>query len=223
MPTIRRALLPAAALVALTSALTGCMGTVRTTHTARGSSEMLLVSTAAQRAVQRYDARPLAGKRVFVAEDRHESYDANYVRSALREHLARQGVVLVDERAAADVVLEVRSATLGCWDGAWRLGVPPLPFSPPGGGPGDLIVLSPDLTFGYGLKEGWARIQLWLADARTGAYVGSSGDLWGRAYEAIFDDIYPRRIPGADEATGEGYVPEQAETRAPGGAGAPGG
>ena len=92
----------------LLSALSsGCVGAIRETTTARTASEMLLVSTAAERAVSDYSTDHLRGKRVFVDDTRFESIDKPYVMSALRDRLdalahARHRVPQVGHAAGRD-------------------------------------------------------------------------------------------------------------------------
>ena len=71
-------------LVAVAS-LSGCIGNIRDTTTVRSAHEILLVSTAAQRALREYDASPLSRRRVFVDLRYFDSIDKSYVESSLRE------------------------------------------------------------------------------------------------------------------------------------------
>lgn len=181
----------AAVLAAL--ALTGCMGNIRGTLTARTSTEMLLVSGAAESAIVRWDASPLKGRRVFLDTQFLESYDEPYVTSALRAHVARAGAILVD-REQAEWVMEVRCASLGTWEGDWLLGLPPLPLS--FGGP---AILTPSITIGHSSRQGWAKLEWFVYDAATLAVLGSSGTRWGMAREDLFGSVYPSIIDTARE------------------------
>lgn len=167
-------------LLLAVASLPGCIGNIRDTTTVRTAHEILLISTAAQRAVREYDATPLARRRVFVDMRYFDSIDKSYVESSLRQHLADNRAVLVDQSAAADLVLEVRNGTLGIWDGDFVLGIPQLPVSYPGA-PG-AILLPPLYAFRRLSHQGYAKFQLWLFEPKTLAFLGRSQDLWGSAY-----------------------------------------
>lgn len=168
-------------LAVLTAAIacTGCIGTIRDTTTPRTAQEMLLVSTAAQRAVRGYDAEPLKGRKVFLDLALFDPIDKNYVQSSLRYHLANAGVTLTDKSDDCEVVMEVRNASLGLWDGDFVLGIPQLPVSAQGFPP---VLLPPLYAFRRLSHQGFAKFQLWLYDPKTKAYLGRSQDLWGTAY-----------------------------------------
>lgn len=176
-----------ALLLALFLPLAGCIGDIRETTTPRTATEILLVSTAAGRAVRGFDPTPLAGKRVFIDGAFFDSVDKNFVMSALRDHLARNQVRLVDAVAAAegnpntgaDLVLELRNGTLGIWDGDFVLGIPQLPVSAQGFPP---VLLPPLYLFRRDSAQGWAKFQLWVYDPRTRQHVLRSPDLWGSSY-----------------------------------------
>ena len=204
MGTRRRSAL---ALVLLTLLSTGCVGQVRETTTARTSTEILLISSAAERAVIEYDVQPLAGKRVFVDTSYFTAVDKEYVVSALRSHLAANGVILAKAPEPAsetnltgtDLVLEIRNGTLGLWDGDFVLGIPEIPVAVPGFPP---AMLPPLYLFRRLSQQGYAKFQLWVYDAATQRFFSRSGDLWGRSYYNQWwlfgigpfvgsDDVYP--------------------------------
>lgn len=197
---------------------TGCIGSVRDTTTARTSTEILLVSSAAERAVRKYDAAPLAGKKVFIDDARFDSVDKPYVISALRNHLARAGVTLAakGDPGECDGVMELRNGTLGIWDGDFVLGIPQLPVSAQGFPP---VLLPPLYAFRRLSKQGYAKFQLWLYDPATKGFIAQSPDLWGHSFYnqwwvfgiGPFDgsnDIYPdieltSYLPGSTEDEGD--------------------
>ncbi|MCO5166967.1 MAG: hypothetical protein M9894_11440 [Planctomycetes bacterium] len=174
---------PLALALALT--LAGCIGEIRHTTTARTSTEMLLMSLAAERAIKQWDPKPLAGRRVFVDDTYLDSLDKSYVLSALRAQTSRAGVLIVD-RPEAELVLEIRCASHALWEGSWLIGPPPLPLA--FGGP---TVLSPDLSFGVDAQQGWAKLELFVYDAETREVVATSGTLWGCSREDMINSVYP--------------------------------
>ncbi len=176
-----------AALVLLV-ALAGCTGAIRDTTTARTAKEQLLCTTAAQRAVSHVNSGVFAAKRVFIDAERLQAQvDRGYVVSAFEQLVSEAGGRLAPARDKADLVVEVRSAALGTWDGKWTIWVPIL--SAPG------ITLPADaptlLEIGYALQEGWCRLDAFCFEPATGDYVCGWRHSWGRAYVGFFDDIYP--------------------------------
>jgi len=174
---MRQVFVGAALLASLLS--TGCVGSIRDTTTPRSAHEMLLVSTAAQRAIQTYDATALKTRRVFMDLALFDPIDKNYVQSSLRYHLANAGVIISDKADDCDVVMEVRNASLGLWDGDFVLGIPQMPMSAQGS---PSVLLPPLYAFRRLSHQGFAKFQLWLYDPKKKIYLGRSQDLWGTSY-----------------------------------------
>ncbi|MCA8922366.1 MAG: hypothetical protein KDD82_11190 [Planctomycetes bacterium] len=195
----------------------GCVGEIRDTTTARTATEMLLVSTAAERALDRYDVSSLSGRKVWIDDSRFDSVDKPFVLSALRDHLSIAGARIVERDP--DVHLEIRSAALGIWDGDMTLGVPPLPFTVQGL---PAVTLPGLYIFRRHSQQGYAKFQFWTYDPQTMVYLSSSGDLWGHTYYnqwwwfgiGPFDgsnDVYPDLVDSTlpdsdpeDEGDGDG-------------------
>lgn len=170
----------------------GCAGAVRETTTARTPQEMLFLSGAAQRAVLRFDPRPLRGRSAWIVLAGVEhAPERSFVLSALRDHLVWHEVKLATTREEADVVVEARMATLGLYEGSWKAGIPSLPIPL---GPGSYEnIITPDFTYGYELTEGWAALEVFVIDARTGARVLGGPRSWGRTFKGVRNDIWPDR------------------------------
>ncbi|MEZ6184435.1 MAG: DUF6655 family protein [Planctomycetota bacterium] len=169
-------------------ALAGCQGGARETTVARGSTEQLLISTAANRALARYDASAWAGKQVFLGEAYLASLDRGFVLSNLRQRLIQSGAKLVEERARAEVILELRAASLGMTDAAYKVGVPALPV--PLFGIADGTFMSPEFTVGFEPQRGWAKLVVWAVDAQ-GEHLDRQV-VWGHSMNSNFyEDVYP--------------------------------
>jgi hypothetical protein len=197
----------------------GCLGNIRDTTTARTSTEMLLVSTSAERAIGQFDnvEQELKGKRVAIDDTRFKAQDdkdAAYCVSAARNYVSEHGGIIVpiapqkvkDVKTGKEVevspqrILEIRDAGLGVNDKSWGIGLPPLPF--PIYGTNLTSVTPPFYLFYRAKQEGWAKFQFWIYDPRQDAYVAKSKDLWGHAYYSKWwilfvgpfdwsNDIYP--------------------------------
>jgi hypothetical protein len=168
----------------------GCLGNIRNTTTPRTAQEQLLLTTAAERAIGQVDSSKWVGRKVFLdVTPLPDKKDRGYVVAAFEQRVEEGGGKLVP-RERADIVIEVRSAALGCYDGKWIIYVPAAMA---------VGVVAPDeangiptlVSIGYSLQEGWARIDAFAYDAKTNAYVTGWRDRWGRAYVGFFDDIYP--------------------------------
>lgn len=200
--------LAALSAVLLTS---GCIGNIRETTTARTSTEQLLVSTAAERAIAQFGNvdKELRGRRVAIDDTKFESVDKPYAVSAIRHYVSEHGGTLVPlapskDAAGKDVlperVLEVRNGALGINDVSWGVGVPALPMPIP---QTSMATVTPPLYLFYrGKQEGWAKFQFWIYDPRQEVYVAKSKDLWGHTYYSKWwflmigpfdfsNDIYP--------------------------------
>lgn len=189
-------------LLSVMAILVGCTGGIRDTTTARTATEVLLVSTAAERAIKQYEVSGvLKGKKVSIDDARYDSIDKPYVVSALRNHLAAAGVILSSEEP--DYILEMRNGTLGIYDNDFTFGVPGLPIILGNVGAALPPLVTPPLNiFRRDTSQGWCKMQLWVYDAKTNEHVSTSKELWGSSYYNQwvilfigpidgFNDIYP--------------------------------
>lgn len=161
----------------------GCIGGIRDTTTARTATEILLVSTAAEKAIQQYNVDPtLKGKKVTIDDSRYDSIDKPYVISALRQHLAASGAMIVGD--GSDYTVEVRNGTLGIYDNDFTIGIPGLPIALGAGLGAELPpVVTPALSlFRRDSSQGWCKMQLWIYGTKDNNFVSKSGDLWGSSY-----------------------------------------
>lgn len=172
-------------LLLLLLGVAGCSGQIRDTTTARTSTEMLLVSSAAERAIARLDTTVFTGQRVLLHTGYLACIDRPFVLSCLRAHLVRSGAALVDAPEEADAVLEVRCGTLAIWQGSFTLGLPALPIGWTG-----VMVETPPFGLGFDSMQGWALLEAYATDPRTGRVLWVSDPLWGRSREDLFGSVY---------------------------------
>ena len=102
---------------------TGCVQT-RITEPERSGVEQLLISAAADRAIEKMDVAFLSGRKVFVDRQFFEAYDEEYALGAIRDHIARHGAFLVDDMDVADVIVEARSGALSTDGSSSVIGIP---------------------------------------------------------------------------------------------------
>lgn len=97
--------------IAAALALAAC-STEKQSSPARTATEQLLISTAADRAVEGLDLSIPAGTKVFVNADNFEGTDSKYAIATIRDHLLRQGVALVSKPEQAEAMVELRAGAL---------------------------------------------------------------------------------------------------------------
>lgn len=166
------------------SLLVGCIGNIRSTTTARTPTEILLVSTAAERAVKQYGVDgDLRASKVAIDDSRFDSVDKPYVVSAIRNHLSKNNVIVVPADKDPKYILELRNGTLGVYNNEFILGLPALPVVMGFAGPEIPPVVTPELAiFRRDSEQGWCKLQLWIYDREANTHVSSSEDLWGSSY-----------------------------------------
>jgi len=101
-----------ATIMALMALALGACSTEKQSSPPRTATEQLLISTAADRAVDKLNLSIPAGTKVFVDASNFEGTDSKYAIATVRDHLLRQGVALVPKREAAQAVVELRAGAL---------------------------------------------------------------------------------------------------------------
>jgi len=117
-------------LAASCLSIAGC-ATIKESDTARTGVEQLLISSAADKALDKIDFRPIANAKVYVEEKYLDCVDKNYVLVALHQHLLKQNCTLADKADDADVVLEIGSGGVGTDRNELFVGTPQIPLPPP--------------------------------------------------------------------------------------------
>ncbi|MFO0868410.1 MAG: DUF6655 family protein [Pirellulales bacterium] len=159
------------ALLALGSAAStlGC-ATMKQSDTARTGVEQLLISSAADRALDKIDLRPVSHAKVFLDTKFLDCVDKNYITLSLRQRLMVHGCTLVEKAEDAQVIVEVASGGVGTDRNELFLGTSEIPLPPP----------SPVAIPRLALLErhraiGTAKISLLAYDAQTRAPVINNG------------------------------------------------
>ena len=98
----------------------------RATSPARTATEELLISSAADRAAEKLAEQVPAGLKVLLGTTSVASVDERYATAAIRDRFMRRGVILVDDKASADIVIEVRTGALSTDERSFYLGTPPI-------------------------------------------------------------------------------------------------
>jgi hypothetical protein len=148
-------------------AVTGCTSS-RETIPQRSATEQLLISTAADHAVEEIDLNIPRGAKVFVDATNFEGTDSKYAIGALRDRILRLGGHLVSERVLADTIVEIRSGALSVDQSQTLVGIPqfdvPIPLAGPLGFPEIALFKKSErrgvakfAATSYGVKEGEAQ------------------------------------------------------------------
>lgn len=163
-------------LLAAGLGVAGC-STSRESFPQRTATEQLLLSSAADQAVQRLTLDITPGAKVFVDATNFEAIDGRYAIGAIRERLMALGGRLVPDRAAADMVVEPRAGALSMDEEKTLFGIPqfgvPVPLA------GSAVEIPEISLFKKAERRGVAKLAITGYDARTGAFAGSSGVQYG--------------------------------------------
>lgn len=159
--------------------LTGCT-TIRITEPPRTATEQLLLSTAADHALQTAKLEIFAKQKVYLDTTFFDSYDSKYVVGSIRDALSRSGALLEDSPTNSDLIVEARSGALSVNNSDVLVGVPSIGMPVPLAGP----LQTPELAFYKSQKErSVAKIALLAFARESKAHVYSSGPLNGQSYD----------------------------------------
>jgi len=165
-------------LLAVIAGVSGCQS-VKDSSPARTATEQLLLSTAADSALENARFSWLDAKRVFVEEKYFESYDKGYAMGLIRQRLSASGALLVKTEDKAEVIVEVRSGALSMDSSQTLVGLPAMTIPVPltGAVPTPQIGLYVNDSF-----DSAAKIALFAYERPSGRYLQSAGPMVGRAY-----------------------------------------
>jgi uncharacterized protein DUF6655 len=164
---------------------TGC-ATIRVTDPPRSADEQFLLSTAAARAVAQLSTDALRDRKVFVDAQYFNAPEQAYVVGELRAKLLLGGVRLVDDRKAAQIIVEARALGVGINRTDFLLGLSSLPIGTLFGNsnnnnPVTNSAATPELALLKNTKQqGFAGVAYVAYWADTGEVVTSSGPFIGR-------------------------------------------
>ncbi len=145
----------------------GCTA-ARVTDPERTATEQFLLSQSAVEAVSKLTFDPLRGRRVWIDTQYFAAADAPFVLGQLRAKMLVDGVRLMEEREAAQVVVEVRSGGVGIDREGFLIGIPP--------------VVGYELSIFRNLQQhGIAEVAYVAYWRETGEVVAASGPFIGRS------------------------------------------
>jgi len=159
--------------------LTGC-GTFRETLPLRSAAEMIMLSTAADRAVDNLPMSWAAGRVVYVDGQHLDCYDKPYVLARVGHSVLRAGGRLTGDPEEATAILVVASGGLSVDKGAFLLGIPEIPVPVPFAAE---PVKLPELPlFKVSTYMGKCKLLCSAIDAKTKAQIVELPTCYGRCY-----------------------------------------
>jgi hypothetical protein len=158
-----------AAICLLTCILGGC-ATLKESDTARTGLEQLLISSAADGALNKVDFAPIARAKVFLETKYLDCVDKNYIVVAMHQRLLAHQCTLVDKPEDANVVVEVASGGVGTDRHELFVGIPEIPLPPP-----SPIAIPKLALFTRTKAMGTAKLSVVAYDAATKQAVINSG------------------------------------------------
>lgn len=166
----------------------GC-ASIRVTDPLETATEQFLMSEAARQAIGQLATDSLRDRKVyvntaFITSDREPAPQILFAIAELRAKLLTDGVRLVDHQSDAQIVLELRTGSIGIDRTEFLLGIPATAV-PAGGTPGTGVsvvsISTPELALLKSTKQqGYASIAFVAYWADSGEIVAHSGPFIGR-------------------------------------------
>ena len=167
------------ALIAAGLLLAGCTS-VKSTSAARSSQELLLISTAADRAADTLAAQVPPNLTAYLDMTGFAAQDAAYGGAAIQDALLRHGVRLVSDRTKADAVILPRAGDLSTDERQTFFGIPALPTPITASTGMTLPALS---LYQESEAKGVAKFAATVYDPRTGKLIVSTDPAYGFSHE----------------------------------------
>lgn len=166
--------------------MTGCI-TNRVTEPYQTANEQLLVSTAVDHAIDNLKPPIPRGSKVYVDAQFFDGTPGtndvvlpHYTVGAVRDLVLRAGGDLVDDRKAADTIVELRNGGQSIDHKTFLIGVPAIPIPIPLAG----TVETPEIDlFKRDNQRGISKIALTVYSQKSGALAGSTGPIYGDSHD----------------------------------------
>lgn len=187
-------------LILLLGSAAGCVNKQRMTEPIRSVGEQLLFSTAIDRALSELDLEAigrLKGFKVYLSTVYLQTLDQEYLVGSLRDLLLSSGVLVVDDIAQAQIIVEVRSGANSLDSASVTAGIAEdqaLP-NPVTGAP----VALPELAFFKKQNNvSLTKVALVAYHADSREHIFSSGTLLGGAYDRHYQFLGLIRVRFTD-------------------------
>jgi hypothetical protein len=177
--------------------LSGC-AVDRTTSPARTATEELLISSAADRAAEKLAEQVPANVKVLLGTTSVASIDERYATAAIRDRFLRRGVILVDDKHAADMVIEVRTGALSTDERSIYLGTPPIQLPAVPGVAATGIPLPSLSVFKRNATKATAKFEAIGYDAKTGELMVATEPQYGHSHKVDWTLLFLLSWTNAD-------------------------
>lgn len=165
----------------------GC-ATIRVTDPPRTATEQMLLTGAAQAAVEQLSADAMRDRVVYVDTTYlttawQTAPELSYMIGEFRSRLLKGGARLAPTRDKAQIIIEVRSNGVGVDRLEFLLGIPPIGLSAIAGAVGGSAAVTPELAILKSTRQyGFASVAFVAYWADTGELLASSGPFVGRTF-----------------------------------------
>jgi len=166
-------------IIAAALLLAGCTS-VKSTSAGRSSQELLLISTAADRAADALASQVPQNISAFLDLSGFAAQDAAYGQAAIQDALLRHGVRLVSDRSKADAIILPRAGDLSTDERQTFFGIPALPTPITASTGMTLPALS---LYQETDAKGVAKFAASVYDPRTGKLIVSTDPAYGFSRE----------------------------------------
>jgi len=157
--------------------LAGCAST-RATSPSRSAQEMLLITTAADRAAEALAEQVPTDLTAWIDPSGFSAEDQAYGLAAIKDALLRHGVKLVSDQAKADAVILPRAGTLSTDEKNVLVGIPSLPVPLAPG-----VLIPPLSLYSENVAKGAAKFAASIYDPKTGKLIVSTDPAYGFSRE----------------------------------------
>jgi hypothetical protein len=160
----------------------GC-STATMSNPPRTVTEELLLSTAADRAIDSVSLVQFANKKIFIDGTYFDSYDSKYVLGQIRDAFSRAGALLEPAASNSDIIVEARNGGLSIDPSTTLVGIAqtglPIPLA------GTLSI--PELSiYKSDRQHAIAKLALLAYSTVDRKHVYSSGSMVGKAYNKYY-------------------------------------
>lgn len=157
--------------------LAGCSST-RTTSPSRSAQEMLLITTAADRAAEALAQQVPTNLTAWIDPSGFAAEDQAYGLAAIKDALLRHGVRLVSDQTKADAIILPRAGTLSTDEKNTLVGIPSLPVPLAPG-----VLIPPLSLYSENVAKGAAKFAASIYDPKTGKLIVSTDPAYGFSHE----------------------------------------
>lgn len=157
--------------------LAGCSST-RATSPSRSAQEMLLITTAADRAAEALAVQVPPNLTAWIDPSGFAAEDQAYGLAAIKDALLRHGVKLVSDQTKADAVILPRAGTLSTDEKNTLVGIPSLPVPLAPG-----VSIPPLSIYSENTAKGAAKFAASIYDPKTGKLIVSTDPTYGFSRE----------------------------------------